>query len=221
MGSRPSATGLVLKPEDVDRSVIAAAKQAVYNIVKGAERIIGIDWGFSSMTSVSDWMKHKDDVKVLVDQRNYTQTKSEDIIIEVVQMVREGGHRFIYADSEAKFENAALQAALNKAKLKCTVVEVVFSTEKPDMLGNLRAHFEQGKVKIPVRFRMAYWQYKRFRYKEGTDKVVKKDDHIPDSTMCAWQHKGWKIGTSIRHLADMADDDDPGMITGGLHKEVF
>lgn len=211
MGSRPSATGLVLKPEDVDRSQFDSQIKNAYTYINGATVIIGIDWGFSSMTAVTEWMAHLNQVIVQLDCRTYHQIPSEDIIANVVEQVRKRKIRFIYADSAGKFENVALQNALVKAKLPCKVIEVVFSKEKEGMLGNLRAHFEQGKVKIPNKVlridekgnqmwivNESYWQFKRYRYQENSDKPVKKDDHIPDSTMCAWQH--FKLGKMSRPL---------------------
>lgn len=188
LGSRPSAAGLVLKPEDVEMAVFDSDITKIYNYIKGATVVLGVDWGFSSMTAVTEFMKHTNQVVVMLDNKNYHQVRSEKIIQEIVERVREKGIRFIYADSAGKFENESLQNALAKAGLACTVIEVVFSKEKEGMLGNLRAHFEQGKIKIPKKFIEAYWQYKRYRYQDGTDKPIKKDDHIPDSTMCALQH---------------------------------
>lgn len=207
LGSRPSAAGLVLKPEDVDAAMFDNEIEKRYNYVQGATVVLGVDWGFSSMTAVTEFMAHRDSVVVMLDNRNYSQVGSEDIIADVVEKVRAHGIRFIYADSAGKFENFALQGALVKAKLPCKVIEVVFSKEKEGMLGNLRAHFEQHKIKIPRKVKRngetvsnleAYWQYKRYRYQEGTDKPVKKDDHVPDSTMCALQH--FVLGKTVRSL---------------------
>lgn len=220
MGNRPSAAGLVLNPEDVDASIFDDKLPNKYNIIKDVERIIGVDWGFSSMTSVTDLMKWKDDVKILVDSKNYTQVRSGIIIADIVKMVRKGGHKFIYADSAGKFENADLQNALNKANLGCKVIEVVFSKEKEGMLGNLRAHFERAKMRIPKRFVEAKWQLKRYRYQEGTDKPVKKDDHIPDSLMCALQR--WPLTRHVYKLKVVETEGDKGKaITAGVMDERF
>jgi len=216
MGSRPSATGLVLKPEQVDITFIDEEEEKEYPVVKGAERVIGIDWGFSSMTSVVDMMRYRDDTKVLVDNKNYTQVDSADIIKDVVEMVREGGHRFILADIEGKFENSALQNELNKQGIKCEVIEVNFGKEKTEMVGNLRAHFEKERIKIPHRFKVAYWQLKRYRYQPGTDKPMKGDDHIPDAIMCALQKEGWQIG---KRESTLAPTGGGTTITGGLQKK--
>lgn len=230
MGSRPSAAGLVLKPEDVDNAVVDTELDTRYNYIVGSTCVIGIDWGFSSMTAVTELMRHKNEVVAVIDSQTYHQTPSEDIIKSVVEKVRAHGIRFIYADSAGKFENVSLQNELVKAKLPCTVIEVVFSKEKfgtagqdgaIGMLGNLRAHFEQAKIKLPKIFREAYWQLKRYRYQEGTDKPIKKDDHIPDSLMCALQH--FMLGQASHALmvqgTQAKQQEKP--ITSGLIKKTF
>lgn len=221
MGSRPSAAGLVLKPEDIDSAVFDSTTETRYNYISGAEVVIGIDWGFSSMTSIVELMGHLDSTVVLLDNRNFHQTPSDEIIKEVVNRVRERGIRFIYADSAGKFENIALQNALARENVACTVVEVVFSKEKEGMLGNLRAHFEQKKYKMPKKLREAYWQYKRYRYQEGTDKPVKKDDHVPDATMCALQH--FILGTFKQSLpmVEVKKGTSKKPMTAGLFRKQF
>lgn len=244
LGSRPSAAGLVLKPEDVDRALFDSEVETEYNYIKGATVVIGIDWGFSSMTAVTEFMRHKHQVVVMLDNQNFHQVSSEDIIQNIIKRVKEKGIRFIYADSAGKFENVALQNALAKEGLGCKVIEVVFSVEKPGMVGNLRGHFEQGKIKVPKKvWRVdekgageyqsnlaAYWQYKRYRYQDGTDKPVKKDDHIPDSTMCALQH--FILGQFARAIPVTKQEETKKEtkkeatqtskpITAGLQRKVF
>lgn len=250
LGSRPSSSGLVLKPEDVERALFDSKKETRFNFTRGATCILGIDWGFSSMTSVTEFMGYRDQIVVQLDCRNYHQTPSDNIIDDIVKKVKDHQIRFIYADSAGKFENIALQNKLAKENLGCKVVEVVFSKEKfgspgdggsIGMLGNLRAHFEQGKIKIPkevwqldengagrwVSNQEAYWQYKRYRYQEGTDKPVKKDDHIPDSTMCALQH--FVLGQFARPFPTVTTtDDEPDVpksrlrpITYGVLTKIF
>ena len=221
LGTRPSSAGLVLKPEDVDRAVFDNEVDKRYNYVRGSTVVIGIDWGFSSMTAVTEIMAWKDSIAVLIDNKNYHQTASEDIINEVIEKVVEKKIRFIYADSAGKFENIALQNALAKRNIACAVIEVVFAKEKEGMVGNLRAHFEQGKYKIPNKFKDAFYQYKNYRYQEGTDKPVKKDDHIPDSTMCALQH--FKLGQGARKLKTQETParENVKPITAGLLKKIF
>jgi hypothetical protein len=230
LGTRPSSAGLVLQPEDVDSAVIDTVQDTSYNYISGATTALGIDWGFSTMTSVAELMGCADEVVALIGNKNYHQEPSEDIITDVVGMVREHAIKFVYADSAGKFENVALQNALIKAKLPCKVIEVVFSKEKfgtpgadggIGMLGNLRAHFEQLKFKLPFIFRDAFYQLKNYRYQEGTDKPVKKNDHIPDAIMCALQH--FVLGKATRHLSPVtpAGPTVGKPITRGTLKKIF
>lgn len=226
LGSRPSAAGLVLKPEDVEAAVFDSDKEIKYRHIHGATVVIGIDWGFSSMTAVTEVMGYTNQEVVLLDNQNYHQIASEDIIKAVVKKVRQKNIRFVYADSAGKFENIALQNALVKENLPCKVVEVVFGKEKDEMVGNLRAHFEQRKFKLPKKLKDAYWQYKRYRYQDGTDKPMKKDDHIPDSTMCALQHfKLTKLTRSlpIKTVPKTREEREQGSktITADLPQKVF
>ena len=60
---------------------------------------------------------------------------------------------------------------------------------------------------------------------EGTDKPAKKDDHVPDATMCALRH--WPIGKMASMLPKSNLDQEEqrsseqGTITGGLIDERF
>lgn len=231
LGNRPSSAGLVLKPEDVDSARFDSETETRYNFLQGSDDVLGIDWGFSSMTSVVELMGYADDLVVMVDNKNYSQTPAEDIIKDVLEKVKAHGIRIIYADSAGKFENVALQGALNKANIACVVIEVVFSKEKfgtpgkdggIGMLGNLRAHFEQKKFKMPKKFVDAYYQLKNYRYEEGTDKPVKKNDHIPDASMCALQH--FVLGQFSRPMPVPVEPDKPEgdkPFTAGLLKKQF
>ena len=222
MGLRPSASGLVLDPIHVDRAFFDETKQTGYNYVKGSETVGGIDWGFSSMTAMTVLMKHKDDVKAMLEDKNYSHVKSEIIIADAVQAAKDFQIQFFYCDSAGKFENESLRHALAEAGLGTAVIEVVFGKEKDFMVGNLRAHFEQDKVKIPNKFIVAKWQLKRYRYQENTNKPIKKDDHIPDSMMCALQH--WPLNRKAERLSDYTEkqkEDNVTTITGGLRDMIF
>ena len=223
MGSRPSAAGLVLNPEDVDAAMFDDTGEHPYTYKPGADCTIGIDWGFSSMTAVTVGMKHLDDVKVLLENKNYTQTASKIIIEDVVELVARYRVRNIYADiGGGKFENDALKTAIaTSQKLKeirhsCSVQEVEFQKDKEPMLGNLRAHFERRKIRIPQRFRDAKIQLKSYQYQEGTNKPKKENDHIPDSLMCLL--KDWPLG---RAILPITKPSNASTITGKLLTKKF
>lgn len=227
MGKRPSRTGLVSAPEDVDACEFDDSKETCYNYIDGAFCTLGIDWGFSSMTSVVDFMAWKDQIKVMLENKNYTQVASDIIIEDIVEICIERPRRFVYADSEGKFENVALQKALNKAykegklKEKTIVKEVVFSTEKEECLGCYRSHFEKRLLRIPKRFKEAMWQYKRFRYKKDSNKVIKKDDHIPDATLCALTPFKKQVSSGGLSQSKKKTTTETKPITAGIYHERF
>lgn len=220
MGKRPSAAGLVLDPIDVDNATFELSTSPQYNYVKGAEVVGGLDWGFSSMTAWVGYMNHKDAVKVEVALRTYQQVNSDEIIKDICDDVEKFDIHYIYADSAGKFENAALVKALALRRLPCRVVEVVFAKEKDNNMGNYRAHFERDKVKIPKTHQVALWQHKRYRYVPGTNKAHKKDDHVPDATMCAFQH--WPLGQARGNIKDMSmSGGEAEPLTSGLRNKQF
>ena len=158
MGTRPSASGLVNDPVDVEAAMFDDTLEKQYNYVSDTEVVGGLDWGFSSMTSWCPMMSHKDGVKVAIKNRNYTQVASAIIIEDVVHDVGILGIKVIYADSAGKFENDDLQRELHtafrlkKIQYRCKVVEVVFRQDKDEMIGNYRAYFQRRKIKIPAKF---------------------------------------------------------------------
>lgn len=217
MGTRPSASGLVNDPVDVEAAMYDSRRTRKYDYKEGAQVVGGLDWGFSSMTSWVALMNHEDAVKVTIKNKNYTQVGSKIIIEDICKDVKKYGIRAIYADSAGKFENDALQLELRQQRIKCKVIEVVFGKDKDEMLGNYRAHFQRHKMKIPTTMQVAKWQHKRYRYIEGTDKPVKKDDHIPDATMCALQQ--WPLGKGDGHFRKAPDQDTP-QGKPSLHKGI-
>jgi len=226
MGERASQVAFVNDAEDVDAGVFKKDKVLDLGIryKAGAECVLGIDWGFSSMTAIVDLMSWKDSKKVLLENKNYTQVRLDVIIEDVIEILKERPRKYVYADSAGKFENEDLRKKLNEAynngilKIKPIVVEVVFSKDKEELLGSYRSHFQKKWFIIPDKFKTAIWQHKRYRYQEGSDKPLKKDDHIPDATICALKHFN-KPKTG--HISDIDKERDVKTITSGLIGKRF
>lgn len=197
MGSRPSAAGMINDPEDVDACTIDDV--GPYAHVEGAEVVGGLDWGYASMTSWVAFMSHANGVKVQVANRNWSQVDDATIIEQIVEDVIKFNIQYIRADSAGTFSNKSLQKALNTALAplgrKCIVIEMVFGKDKVNMLGNYRVYFQNRKLIIPRTFAVAIWQHKRYRFEANSDKPMKKDDHVPDATMCCLYH--WPLGRNV------------------------
>jgi hypothetical protein len=249
MGSRPSAEGMVNDPEDVDACVIDEYGEYAYRT--GAETAGGLDWGFSGMTSWTPLMAYKDNIKVELGGRTWSQVRSGIIIADIVSDVLKYRMSVIHADASHPFENADLRAAIKtaiaalpeKEQFRCAVVEVPFGrpvqvaaneksdkkrelsknlgTEKEVMLGNYRAYFSRRLIRILREYKTAIWQHKRYRYQKGSDKPVKEDDHIPDSTMLALRK--WMLGKQTQSLPDekKPTKSAESTVAGGLMEEQF
>ena len=249
MGSRPSAEGMVNDPEDVDACVIEELGEYAY--VKGAETAGGLDWGFQGMTAWDLFMAHKDNIKVQLESRTWSQVRSHVIIEDIIADVLKYRIGTIHADASHPFENADLRAAIAKAirelpveqQFRCSLVEVPFGrpvqiaekdktkqdreinkkqgTEKEMMLGNYRTYFSRRLLFIPVIFKVALWQHKRYRYQKNSEKPEKEDDHHPDATMLALRR--WPLGKQASVLPKKEDKTSAihRTITSGLLDELF
>lgn len=225
MGSRPSSAGLINAPEDVDACTVPTLKNIGYTL--NADMSAGIDWGFEGMTAFVTYMAWKNGIKVNLEAKTWTQTRSEAIIAHVVETVDKYKIPVIYADSSHPFENKDLQNALNKhfngTKHRCAVIEVPFVSEKEDMLGNYRAHFQRHLLRIPKHHTESLWQHKRYRYQKNSDKPMKEHDHIPDATMLSLSR--WKLTKQASSLSaaniNQKQIKKISTITGGLRSAQF
>lgn len=238
MGSRPSADGMVLDPEDIDACTYSEDEIPKYT--PGATVVAGLDWGFAGMTAWVELMEYTNERKVQLNSKNWSKTALGIIIKDIIVEVEAKKITYIYADSAGTFENIELQNALNLhfkyTDHKCVVIPVVFSKEKfgrinsderdsPSLIGNYRSHFQRRLLMIPAEHKVSLWQHKRYRYVEGTDKTIKKDDHIPDATMCVLKH--WPLGSVSTGYADLerfernSREINEGTFTGGLLDEDF
>lgn len=246
MGSRPGTEGMVNDPEDVDACVVPDLESADLTYRPGAEVAAGLDWGFQGMTVFDVEMAHRDNVKVELECRIYTQVLSATIIEDIVQDVIRYRIRTIHADGSHPFDNAALRMELGKAlanlpekeRFRCSLVEVPFGrpveakdtdgkkdknrrqgTEKDEMLGNYRAYFQRRLNRIPARNREGIWQHKRYRYQKNSDKPLKEDDHCPDAKMLAL--KRWPLGKAVSKMIEQKPAIHSRTLTGGMLKEQF
>lgn len=235
MGTRPSAAGLVNDPTDVDvctfdDSILSEAKKYAY--VPNSEVIVGIDWGFSSMTAVVGLMAGVDGQKVQLYNKNYSRIRLAKIIKETTAFVCDHFVRFVYADSAGATEIVELQNAINDEIIerkrndprykgfKCVVIPVKFGSQKEEILGNYRGHFEKQLLRIPKSHNIALWQHKRYRYQVGSDKPLKENDHIPDATMCALSH--WPLRKKSRGIDSRNTNQPKGStVTGEFLTKEF
>lgn len=245
MGLRPSSAGMVNDPEDVDACAIGELGEYAYR--EGMDTSGGLDWGMRGMTAWNVFGLHRDQVKARLESRSYTQVRSHVIIEDVVADVLAYRIPQVFVDASHPFENADLRAAVGSAlrelpekeRFRCIVVEVPFGrpveyvrpdgtkdkgrrlgTEKEEMLGNYRAHYQRRLLRTPKAYQEAIWQDKRYRYEKNSDKPMKEDDHHPDSAMLALRR--WPLGKAPFAMPKETEPNGRARpFTGGLLDEQF
>jgi hypothetical protein len=196
MGRRSSGAGLVVTPEDLKAALVDEAP-----FVQGAPNCAGMDWGFKGMAAAvatqlitpqgsplnppGGDLKNSGEARLQVFDRMAFHAKGIEVIIEaMLGWKKTYGISEVCADSSHPFENDSLR------KAGFTVHEVTFVSFKDAGAGAVKGFFEKRRMDIPKRFKDMIEQLKHWR--RGKDgKIVKKDDHFPDSLLCTmW--KWWK-----------------------------
>jgi hypothetical protein len=141
------------------------------------EWAIGLDWGFTHPTVITAWEKQGETV-FLRDLR----IRRQESFTEIRQEIRTDYPKvFVYADSSSPGENEDLR------RMGATVVPVIFSEDKQELINHVRWRLENKFMKIPktTAFEPLIRQMKAYHYDEGSPpKPVKKDDDCVDSMLC-------------------------------------
>lgn len=168
--------GSVFAGEDVQRATERPAEWT------GAPAYAGLDWGYTNATAFEVCQEDVEGHISWLDERLWIATRLEVRIESILEMCRERGIVEIYADAAGADENASLAYALSAAGLKTVVVPVPFGKFKEAGIKTRRWYLEQSLEtmgEVPELIRTT----KRYRYKEGTEDVVKEDDHPVDASI--------------------------------------
>lgn len=191
MGLRPSGAGLVIEPDDLKAALV---DDAPYD--PDAPNCAGMDWGFAGMSAaVATQLKQPKNQETgnarlqIFDRMMFHRKGIEEIVMAMKDWRDRYGINEICADSSHPFENDALK------KAGFIVHEVTFVSFKDAGAGAVKGFFEKREIDIPKRFKDIIEQLKTWR--RGKDgKIVKQDDHYPDSILCTmW--KWWKKAKRI------------------------
>ena len=198
-----SLEGLVNKTEDVEACISTGPLPDTEKHIWKRETSAGIDWGYSGMTAFNAGYKLPTGKVRLFYCKDYTQWRSEALITHIVDRIFEFRIQKIYTDSSHPFLNADLKAEINKRMqtcpmpFSCQVIDTPFvasklkddkATGEIAMFENYKSYFERKMLIMPAEQHNQSWatailQHKRYRYKAGTDKPEKVDDHHCDSLM--------------------------------------
>jgi hypothetical protein len=178
MGWRPGRGIFVLDPYEVDMAIVPDG-QAEYRKGYGAT-VLGIDWGAAGVTAmtVAQYMANED-INIVA---YYSLAAPSDT--ECYQLIAELAKRYsimqVLPDSSHVFQNTHIQRELGMA-----VNPINFTTQKEAGVGAMRMKFERRQVKIPERFRNTLCKDLKNWRRDINGNIIKKNDHGPDSLLCA------------------------------------
>ena len=153
------------------------------------ETYAGLDWGHN-VTSFQVCQEHPTtDAVRWIQEGNWMlmplgpdpERKAPTKIDLIVSAARRHNILTIYADAAGATEIVALAAALDDAGVATEVVKVPFGKYKAQGITTRRWYLEQGMETISGECPELIRTTKRYHYKEGTEDVVKEDDHPVDA----------------------------------------
>lgn len=210
----------VLNPAGLDRALDPTA-----GYLAGYEAIATIDWGFKGWCVVCVVQSQAVGKIVVVDARYFHLTAVSGIVACLDEFRDMYGVAEVFADASHPYEN------LEVASAGFSVTECPFARVKEFGAGWLKGLVETGMLVFPGELLkgkdhagVAQWDYrfssegvrelwrqcKKWR-RDKHGKIVKEDDHGPDSLLCAAQKfaEGGGIG-------DYSSEGTGGRIAGGL-----
>jgi hypothetical protein len=142
----------------------------------------GLDWGYTNATAFEVCTEDAEGRISWVYEKLWVATQIETRVGQIVAACMERNIEAIYADAAGADENAMLAEWLGSAGAKTMLVPVPFGKFKEGGIKARRWYLEQGLESMDPRVVPELLRTtKRYRYKEGTDDVVKEDDHPVDA----------------------------------------
>lgn len=162
--------------------------------------IITIDWGFKGWCVPILLQGQMDNTIAILDCRFEHMTSVDGILAICEEWQRQTGATLVYADSSHPYEN------LKMVENGFDVTEVVFGKDKELGAGWVRGIVEKNQLRIPGKILRGNSQGEKPTYifyndgieqlfdqtkswqRDKNGKIVKKNDHGPDSLSCAARH---------------------------------
>lgn len=159
----------------------------------------GLDWGHNT-TAFEVCQEDASENVRWVREKVWRSVELNARCAEIVAVCSELGVSVIYTDAAGATENLTLATALKAARLKTVVQPVPFGKYKEAGIMARRYYLEKGRESIDAKAcpHLAR-DSKRYHYKEGSDDVVKEEDHTVDAGTCFYASKaGVLVGLKER-----------------------
>lgn len=153
----------------------------------------GLDWGYTNATAFEVCQEDAEGRIAWLDERSWIATQLDTRISGIVDLCRRRKIEAIYADAAGATENAALAAALEDAGLRTGLVGVPFGKYKDTGIKVRRWYLENDLETMSKDVPELIRTTKRYHYKEGTEDVVKEDDHPVDAATAFYASRRSRI----------------------------
>jgi hypothetical protein len=173
------------------------------------EYYAGLDWGYAHETAFEVCVEDAEGRIHWVDERRWVATQLAVRSEEIVELCRHYGIVWIYADAAGSDENAHVWADLRAAKLATRLKRVPFNKYNDSGIKVRRWYLENDLETLSPKCPGLIHDSKRYRYKEDSEDIEKKDDHTVDAATAFYasrrgalvSEKGPKTRRRLGHVA--------------------
>ncbi len=156
-------------------------------------KFAGLDWGYTNATAFEVCQEDVEGRVTWLDERSWVATQLDTRIAGIADLCREYRIEAVYADAAGATENAALADALDRAGLRTGLVGVPFGKWKDTGIKVRRWYLENDLESMSKDVPELIRTTKRYRYKEGSEDVVKDDDHPVDAATAFYASRRHRI----------------------------
>lgn len=177
--------GAVFKGEDVQR---AWERGQLDTWRDDISTYAGLDWGHNT-TAFEVCQEDAEDRVHWLQERIWHAVELNERCAEITEICRERNVEVVYADAAGASEIVTLDGYLRRAGLNTMIQPIPFNKYKDDGIMTRQYYLERGLEAIGPGCPKLLKDSKRYHYKEGTDLVVKEEDHTVDSATAfyAWR----------------------------------
>ena len=155
--------------------------------------LAGLDWGYTNATAFEVCQETAEGAIEWIDEQLWVATELNKRCQAIADMCERYGVQLIAADSAGATEIRTLAETLKSRGLRTRVQPVSFSKYKEAAISTRRYYLERGMERLGPKCTKLARDTKRYRYKEGEDKVVKSEDHTVDASLALYATRARRL----------------------------
>lgn len=141
----------------------------------------GLDWGYTNETAFEICQEDVEGRVTWVDERRWVATELNERCEAIATLCKQYSIKQIASDAAGATEIRTLAETLRRHGLKTRVLPVAFGKYKQAGINTRRWYLEADSENIGSKCQKLAAETKRYKYKENSEDVIKKDDHGVDA----------------------------------------